>query len=218
MNCPICAASLPASSAFCPACGARVDGTAPASASTDPASGNRSSATDQFRDRAGKGDLAERDLWSGRYSPKAMIGTLLMVGVATIIAIVAAVFLGQFTPWNWYIALGVSALMWLIVGTKLLVRVLGVAYRLTNQRFYHEVGILRKVINRIEVIDMDDVTTSQGLLDRMVNVGKIKVTSSDRTHPELWLDGIENVRNVAEMLDSARRAERVRRGLHIESI
>ena len=39
----------------------------------------------------------------------------------------------------------------------------------------------------------------------MLGVGKIKISSSDATHPEIWLDGIEGVENVFNLLDNARK-------------
>jgi hypothetical protein len=89
---------------------------------------------------------------------------------------------------------------------------------LTNQRFIHESGILRRVSDRIEVLDMDDITFEQGIIERLVGVGTIRVMSSDRTHPELQMYGIDNVREVSGLFDDTRRAERRRRGLHIENI
>ena len=65
---------------------------------------------------------------------------------------------------------------------------------------------------------MDDITYVQGIVDRIFGTGTIKVTSSDRTHPEVNLRGIDQVREVAALLDSARRQERLRRGVHIEAI
>ncbi len=65
---------------------------------------------------------------------------------------------------------------------------------------------------------MDDVTFVQGIIQRMLSVGTIRVSSSDRTHPELVLLGIDNVEKVADLIDDARRKERRRRGLHIEAI
>ena len=97
-------------------------------------------------------------------------------------------------------------------------RRLSVKYRLTNQRLFHEAGILRRVTDRIEIIDVDDVTVEQGIVERMLGVGTIRVTSSDRTSPELHMPGIDHVKEVADTIDQARRAERQRRGLFIESV
>jgi hypothetical protein len=87
---------------------------------------------------------------------------------------------------------------------------------LTSQRFVHQSGIIRRVTDRIEVIDFDDITFVQGIVDRMTNVGTISIVSGDPTDPRLVLQGIENVAHVAHLMDDARRAERRRRGLHID--
>ena len=69
-----------------------------------------------------------------------------------------------------------------------------------------------------ETIDIDDVTVQQGPVQRMLGIGTVKMTSSDRTTPEFVLVGIEDVRKVAAMIDEARRNERRKRGLHIEAV
>jgi membrane protein YdbS with pleckstrin-like domain len=97
-------------------------------------------------------------------------------------------------------------------------RRVSVKYRLTNQRLFHEQGILRRVTDRIELIDIDDVTMEQGLLERLFGVGTIHVSSSDRTAPNLQMPGIDDVKAVADTIDQARRAERQRRGVFIESV
>jgi phage terminase Nu1 subunit (DNA packaging protein) len=91
-------------------------------------------------------------------------------------------------------------------------------YQLTNQRFIHKEGILRQVSDRIEVIDMDDVTYEQTIIDRMLSVGTIRIASSDRSHPLLCLRGIDDVHRIADLIDDVRRKERRKRGLHIETI
>ena len=114
--------------------------------------------------------------------------------------------------------LAISALLWGWFAILLAYRKLTVKYQLTTQRFIHEAGLLKRVTDRIEVIDIDDVTFEQRILERMVGVGTIKLVSSDRTHPVLLMRGIENVKQVASQIDDLRRKERRRRGLHIEAI
>jgi hypothetical protein len=82
--------------------------------------------------------------------------------------------------------------------------------------FYHRRGMLTRITDRIELIEIHDVTYQQGLFERLVNVGKIKVESNDRTHPEFFLIGIDDVETVAQAIDKARRAEQVRRGRRID--
>jgi hypothetical protein len=69
------------------------------------------------------------------------------------------------------------------------------------------------------VIDIDDVTVRQGLIERMFNTGTIHIDCpTDSTHPQLDLPGIDDPRTVADLIDNVRRKERQRRGLHIEQI
>ena len=100
----------------------------------------------------------------------------------------------------------------------LLYRKMSVHYLLTNQRFIHESGFLRRVTNRIEVLDMDDIAFEQTLLERMFGVGTIRILSSDCSTPELLLRGIDNVAEISNLIDNTRRTERRKRGLHIENI
>ena len=110
-----------------------------------------------------------------------------------------------------YEALAVIIILLIIIGfwgynlIKLIHRRLSVSYVLTNQRFIHESGVLRRITDRIEVIDIDDITFEQGVVERIVGVGTIKIASSDHTHPELLLFGIENVSQVSGLIDDTRR-------------
>jgi len=161
----------------------------------------------------------EEDAWEGGYSGKAMFGNWLAAGCISLLVIVLLFRYEQLREGDRskYILLGIASL-WILLGFMVLYRKMNVRYHLTTQRFIHQSGILTRVSDRIEVIDIDDVTYYQGVIERLVGVGSIKVNSSDRTHPELWLRGIENVQEVADLLDDLRRKERRRRGLHIESI
>jgi membrane protein YdbS with pleckstrin-like domain len=160
------------------------------------------------------GDDKEEQLWVGGYSGKAMFGGWIMAAVATIGLIVATVFL----PGYWLILVPLIAAAWIIMGLALAYKKLSIAYELTTQRFIHANGLLTRTTDRIEVIDIDDVTYTQGLIQRMLGVGTIKISSSDRSHPELVLNGIDEVDRVADLIDDTRRSERRRRGLHIEAI
>lgn len=222
MRCHTCGTETGEGAVFCPQCGDRLalqgeaadEGETTAAA---PQSPNPAAAADRFRSAADVGDDTEHDIWEGGYSPKAMIGSFALVGVLSIV-ILAVGFLFAWTAVFLMVAVGVIVVMWLYLGLTLLYRRLNVRYRLTNQRFFHESGILRRVTDRIEVIDMDDITFDQKLVERMLGVGTIHIVSSDRTTPVLDLPGIDQVADISARIDKARRDERVRRGLHIETI
>jgi hypothetical protein len=67
------------------------------------------------------------------------------------------------------------------------------------------------------VIDIDDVTYVQGVIQRMLGVGKVQLRSKDRSHPQLILAGIDQVQRVSGMIDDVRRKERRKRSLHIDA-
>jgi membrane protein YdbS with pleckstrin-like domain len=161
---------------------------------------------------------AERSLWKGGYSAKAMYGTWLGAGVLTIAGIIALVLLGNQVAGLQMAGAGAIVLVWVVVLSVYLYRRFSVHYELTTQRFLHQHGILVRRTDRIEVIDIDDVAFTQGIVQRMLGVGTIHITSSDRSHPELHLSGIDQVGVVSNMLDDVRRDERRRRSLHIESV
>jgi len=236
MHCPKCGVSVMENAGFCHKCGASLDANdkqAVVNNYTDePQQASRSTGSEpnidrpartpaeKFRENTTGGsrpdDEPENELWEGGYSPKAMLGAWVLSGLISIVLIVFAVYMGNGTVW--IVLLSAIALLWLFQLIKLCFRRMNIRYRLTTQRFIHETGILRRVTDRIEVIDMDDIRYEQSFIERFVGVGTIHISSSDRTDPELVMPGIESVKKVAGMIDDIRRAERRRRGLHIESI
>jgi membrane protein YdbS with pleckstrin-like domain len=214
MKCESCGRDVAAESVFCPHCGARLADADPdsADAAAQPANAER------LRPGGSRGSgnqPNEQDLWSGTYSPKAMAGSAIGLGILTVIAIIV----GFLVPPAGIVVAGIAAVIaWVAFGLMLLYRRLSVRYRLTTYRFFHEAGLLNRTRNRIEVIDINDVTLQQGLIDRMFNVGTIHIQSSDVTDPDLYLPGIEEVGRVTDLIDNTRRAERQRRGLFMENI
>ncbi len=226
MPCGACGSDVPTDSVYCPKCGKRLhfdEPRTPAQATADNLplenghGAQERTAQQRFQDTAtGKRATGggEEELWQGGYSGKDMVGSWILAGIASIALIVASVLFSNYI----LVFLPLLGLIWLCIACLLAYRKLSVRYRLTNQRFIHKVGILRQVTDRIEVIDIDDVTFEQGLVQRLVGVGTIRVTSSDSTHPELLLRGINDVKRIADLIDDVRRQERRSRGLHIEAI
>jgi uncharacterized membrane protein YdbT with pleckstrin-like domain len=158
----------------------------------------------------------EEELWRGGFSPKAMYGSWLLAAVVTIVAGVASALIPL--PATWLVAGVVVVVLWLVLLVQFLMQRLGVDYTLTNQRLMCRRGILRQVTDRTEVIDIDDVQFTQGIVERMFGVGTIKLLSSDTSDPTLVLKGIDDVRRVANLIDNARREERRKRGLYMEAV
>jgi membrane protein YdbS with pleckstrin-like domain len=219
MHCQACGADIPAGASFCPGCGRGVqDATADQPAAGDPGAppqhpvAQLQQKAQQTRDPR---DVVEQELWRGGYSPKAMVGTLAAAFSLSLIVVIAAAVIGK--AWFGYTALAIVVALWAAIGWTMLRRIMGIRYRLTNQRFFIERGILRRVTDRVEVIDIDDMQYAQNLIERLFDVGSLTLTSSDRDMPRFWLQGIEHVTHVADLIDQARRAERNRRGIYIEA-
>jgi membrane protein YdbS with pleckstrin-like domain len=157
----------------------------------------------------------EEDLWVGSYSPKAMAGATIAAGLFTLLGMILATFAG---PPGWAALIVAAIVVWCGLALVYFYRRLTVHYRLSTYRFFHDKGLLSRTGNRVEVIDVDDVTVKQGPIDRLFGVGTISIRSSDTTDPELRLPGIENVRAVADLIDGTRRAERQRRGMFMENV
>jgi len=236
MKCSACGADVVENSVYCHKCGERLDLQNRAAASSGRTNGVARSEEDPSEREAprpdvaaaqrvrdmlesarGNNDRAEDELWEGGYSGKAMMGAWMLGGLVTLGLLVLAIAVWSSPALRW-IVLAVIVLLWIYLLIVLARRRLGVHYRLTSQRFFHEKGILVHTTDLIEVIDMDDITYTQTILDRLFGVGTIRIVSSDQSHPDLSIQGIAGVGSVAAMLHEARHAERVRRGLHIESI
>ncbi|QDT02843.1 Bacterial membrane flanked domain protein [Rubripirellula lacrimiformis] len=157
----------------------------------------------------------EETLWSGGYTPKAMLGTWILMVIASVGLLVLHGVVPEF-PLG--IAVALIGLVWVFGCLLYAYRRLGFHYELTTQRFIHQTGLLSRQTDRIEVIDIDDVSFAQGPVQRMFGVGNIELTGSDRSHPNLSMIGIAKVKDVSGLIDDVRRKERRRRSLHIEQI
>jgi membrane protein YdbS with pleckstrin-like domain len=222
MTCNQCGADVPADAAFCPKCGAKLGSTAGATGNRPPKAARLQAAGGQ----ATPGDVPEDELWSGGYSPKAVIGWYILAGVLTILAGAVAAYTAA------------ESLVWLVIAAAALIAFFGIAlysqyrrlsvhYRLTTHRLVLQRGILSQVDNRILLVDIDDITVREGAIERLFNIGTIVLRTTDETTKEespdrdapgrgiVIMDGIENPRHVGDLIDESRRAERTRRGVYM---
>ncbi|WP_425615753.1 PH domain-containing protein [Anatilimnocola sp. NA78] len=213
MKCPSCQAEMPADALFCAKCGQRLNDSVPV--------GGVAPATpmERMKGRATTPDEPETPLWQGGYSPKAMIGHWLLAAVVTVACVVGGVIFSVPTAGAaWLFVAIIVVALWSVLGLYYLYLRYGMSYELTSQRLMHKVGIFSQSTNRIEVIDVDDVSYHQTFIERMLGVGTIKILSSDTSDPMLVIRGIDDVKRIANMIDNVRRDERRRRGMYIETV
>jgi membrane protein YdbS with pleckstrin-like domain len=159
-------------------------------------------------------EMTEQTLWQGTYSLKALYSEWALIGVVLALLIGGSAFFGILGA-TWFIWLGLGALALAYGFIKAFYYKYSRMYRLTTQRVIHEKGLVFRTTDRIEVIDIDDVSFNQGPIERMLGIGTITIISSDRTSPELVIRGIDNVASVTNQMDAMRRKERLRRGVHL---
>jgi len=165
----------------------------------------------------------ETKMWEGGFSPKAMYGAWLIssvISLAVVLGLIVATIAGmsvESAKALWLSGFFALVAWWLIAVGIYYYRRWGVYYELTSQRFIHSSGLLVRTTDRIDVIDIDDVAYTQGLVQRLLNVGTIQLTSQDASHPRLLLRGIDDVEKVSVLIDDVRRKERRKRSLHIDT-
>jgi len=233
MQCPTCGIEVVREAVYCHRCGRRLDeepngaaaevfsdAAAARRPTTDrPPSENRAAEAffDAMAARRGSDEPPEVEIWRGGYSPKAMTGMWGLSSVVSLAVLAGGIYWAHGAV-AWLIVLGLAVLPWLYHVGLLGYRMLSARYVLTTRRFIHESGLLRRVNDRVEVLDMDDIAFEQGPLERLLGIGTLRIASSDRSHPQLVLRGIDNVKSVASEFDNARLAERRRHGVHMEQI
>jgi membrane protein YdbS with pleckstrin-like domain len=119
------------------------------------------------------------------------------------LALIAMPVLASVMDWTWWdhrwmtpvaIVLAILALVLPWLATR------ATRYRITNYRIDFERGLLTKRIDTLELWHVDDISFQQGFVDRIMNVGSIKILSNDRTTPKLDLDGLPNPRAIFDSL------------------
>lgn len=215
MRCDECNSDLAEDAKFCHECGSQV-----ARSTRRESRGRRSRERSKDRGVSRKSSMADRDetvLWTGSFSSKGLIHSWLLAMLISIVLPLGGM-LAEANTIEWTVIIGIVALVWIGLTSLLFLQRLNVHYELTDQRLIHRSGILLRRTNRIELIDMDDVSHEQGLIERLFDVGTIEISSSDRSDPVIQLPGISSVEEIAMLIDDARRRERIRRGIHIEQI
>ena len=84
-----------------------------------------------------------------------------------------------------------------------IVEVKSLRYTITSQRILVEKGLFSKTLQEIDLRYVDETQFSQGLIERILGIGKVRVASTDAMTPRLVLVGILNPRAVRETLRAA---------------
>jgi membrane protein YdbS with pleckstrin-like domain len=168
---------------------------------------------------------AERNLWQGSPSAKALLGAILG-GVLFALAVTGGVLVlyepglqlleGISPEMRRFVAanedgLRIAALAFVVtvVGLRLLRLAWRLAvlkshhYRITNQRIVIESGVFAKQIEELDMRTVADLEFRQALVERLLGIGTVTVVSSDRTTARVGLFGVEKPRDLRELIRSS---------------
>ena len=116
---------------------------------------------------------SEEVLWRGSYSGKDMTGAWISLAIVTFALLLVMLLIpalrGKSLAWLGFLV--VVLVGWSGALVKMVYHKLGQFYEITNQRLKHREGILVRSNNRIEMIDIDDVSYRQGPIQALLNVG-----------------------------------------------
>ncbi len=152
----------------------------------------------------------------GSYSGKNLRSTCLLVWLVTIVFVAVGIALmvngkmGNHGGLWWTLLLIIPVCAWVYFTVIYIYRTKTIRYRLTQHRFYNEEGLFTKTVDTLELINIEDMTLKQTLVDRVINggTGTIIIVSNDQSHPTLKVTGLENPRAAYESIDEMRRRER----------
>lgn len=159
-------------------------------------------------------DDTEEIYFQGSPLLRGEVGKLLLFWIiALVLLAIPVLFRATELYWpNWIVTLAcivLAVIMFLVP----VIRTRTVRYRISNYRIDFERGLLSKSIDTLELWHVEDIALHQSLLDRILNVGSIKVISHDETTPMLEMHGLPNPRPVFDSLKQRIIAVKRQRGV-----
>ncbi|MBX6314580.1 MAG: PH domain-containing protein, partial [Isosphaeraceae bacterium] len=156
----------------------------------------------------------EQVIWEARYSMRNFIGRLTGLALLTLGWIALAIYAWGDTHETSGLGLvtillgGVLGILWLMLLYRIILARYGHFYRLTNRRLLVTTGLFRRRSDQMELIRVDDVFTRQSLAQRFLSVGTVVVTSKEPQHPVMYLTGVDDPKDVMDLVWRHARAER----------
>jgi uncharacterized membrane protein YdbT with pleckstrin-like domain len=149
---------------------------------------------------------------SVRTSWKSFLGAFLVSGFLTLVCIGFAI-----SERSWTVAL--IGLVWpvLAVVTAAL-RVYGTEFRLYDPFLEVETGILSRRVDQVQLFRVRDLAFHQSILNRLLDVGTVSLSSTDESLPRLEMKGVPGPRAIYRQLqDAVSKSRATQRTMIVES-
>jgi membrane protein YdbS with pleckstrin-like domain len=153
----------------------------------------------------------EGDLFFLRPVRRGFLGTAAAVVVMLVATLTVLVWASQkdFSKLFSLIPLGVA----LYLAWRLFYLTRSVAYRLTSQRLFIQIGLIGRKQEEIELFRITDVSLEQTPMERILRIGTILVNSTDESMPLARLENVPDPGRHKDILRDAYRAARTREGM-----
>jgi membrane protein YdbS with pleckstrin-like domain len=171
--------------------------------------------------QAATADGNDEDLFEGRSSYAAMLGSFVLSALLTITAITIAAWpmkSADSETQSIKTVIGITMLLltafWILCKMAILKSTF---YRLTPDRLEYHRGILGRKVDNIDLFRIVDYKMERSILDRILGIGTIKLFSSDKTDPEFLIYKVKKPQNVFDILGkSTFAADRKANIIHVE--
>jgi len=173
----------------------------------------------------GTGVEGEVVVWEATYSMRNFIGRIAGRLILTLAWVALATYtwgMGHDSPSHsslTWAAGAVVALLWLLLVVRVLQARYSHFYRLTNRRLFVSTGLVNRRRDMMELLNIKDVFTSQqSLLDRWLGLGTVVVVPDQKDIPTFPLPGVDDPKEVMDLIWHQARTERDQRTVKVDSI
>ena len=118
-------------------------------------------------------------------------------------------------PWPLTVAAGLTPTVLACLGSWL--AVLSTEYRVFEESIEMDTGLVARSIGNVQLFRVRDLALRQSVLNRILGVGDVLVTSTDQSSPHLVLRGVAGPREVYDTLrELVARSQATRRTMIVE--
>jgi len=164
----------------------------------------------------------EQTIWEGHYSIKNFIGRFIF----GILIVLGWLYLGFSTRnpdnGNWSVLvllLGIAVLaFWLNVAYRFIRAYRGHHFRLTTRRLFVTTGFFQRRVDQLELLRIKDVYIQQSMIGDWLRIGNVIVISSEASLPKAYLLGIDDPRNVMDLIWNQMRLEQAEKTSPVKEV
>jgi len=162
-------------------------------------------------------------VWEATYSTRNFIGRIASRSILTLAWLTLAVHTWGMGHRNHasltWAAGGVLGLIWLVLIFRMFQARYSHSYRLTNRRLFVSTGVWNRRRDMMELLTVKDVfTRQQSLLDRWLGLGTVVVVPGEKDIPTFYLTGVDDPKEVMDLIWHQARSERDRRTVKVDSV